>query len=465
MKKLEKLFGTAGIRGLFGEKVTADLIVQLSQSMAELYPASGMLVGHDARTSSEVLAQYACASLAIVGKSVFQVGLCSFPVIANLTTASKHEIAIYITASHNAPEYNGVKVLQSGREFTKEEQDKLEEAIQTKLDAKTAIIHKEWHEIIPQQKIYDADRRYIRRIKNYLQFEGDGRTIIIDPANGPMGLLSPILFSELGFKVISINSHVDGSFPGRPGEPIKENLQQLIGLCKLENAIGIAHDGDGDRVSIIDEAGSFIELSRINALLAKLAIEEEGEGNVILSIDSSTCIDNVVKLTNSKVIRTNLGELHGKALAMIAKGERVIFAAEPWKPIHPKWGLWIDGLFSIANILKVISTKKTTVSELMKEIPKNIAERRAYLVDEKKQEEKYNQCKETLEKILKDEQKKELTIDGLRYDMEDGTWILIRKSGTEPKIRLYFESPTQERYNWIKSIIEEIEKKVLLGKE
>jgi phosphomannomutase len=125
----------------------------------------------------------------------------------------------------------------------------------------------------------------------------------------------------------------------------------------------------------------------------------------------------------------------------------------------------VDGLFSIGNILKVISTKKTTVSELIKEIPKNIAERRAYLVDEKKQEEKYNQCKETLEKILKDEQKEELTIDGLRYDMEDGTWILVRKSGTESKIRLYFESPTQERFNWIKTIIEEIEKEILLGKE
>jgi len=465
MKKLEKLFGTAGIRGLFGEKVTADLIIQLSQSIAELYPESGMLVGHDARTSSEALAQYAYASLAIVGKSVFQVGLCSFPVIANLTTTSKPEIATYITASHNAPEYNGVKVLQNGREFTKEEQDKLEEAIHTKLGAKTAIIHKEWHGIIPQQKIYDADRRYIRRIKNYLQFEGDGRTIIIDPANGPMGLLSPILFSELGFKVISINSHVDSSFPGRPGEPIKENLQQLIGLCKLENAIGIAHDGDGDRVSIIDETGSFIELSRINALLAKFAIEEEGEGNVILSIDSSTCIDNIVKLTNSKVIRTNLGELHGKALAMITKGERVIFAAEPWKPINPKWGLWIDGLYSVTKIIKFVTLHRTTIVEVMKTIPNPISERKSYLINEIEVDEIYKKCKRKLEELLREEKKEKLTIDGLRYDMVDGTWILVRKSGTEPKIRLYFESPTQERFNWIKTIIEEIEKEVLSGKE
>ncbi|MBA7499695.1 Phosphoglucosamine mutase [subsurface metagenome] len=192
-------------------------------------------------------------------------------------------------------------------------------------------------------------------------------------------------------------------------------------------------------------------------MLAKLAIEEEGEGNVILSIDSSTCIDNVVKLTNSKVIRTNLGELHGKAIAMIAKGERVIFAAEPWKPIHPKWGLWIDGLYSVTKILKFATLHKTTIVEVMKTIPNPISERKSYLINGIKVDEIYKKCKRKLEELLREEKKEKLTIDGLRYDMGDGTWILIRKSGTEPKIRLYYESLTMKRFDWIKSVADQLE--------
>ncbi|MHA1399621.1 MAG: hypothetical protein ACTSQE_04685 [Candidatus Heimdallarchaeaceae archaeon] len=458
MTRPPKLFGTAGIRGLYGKKVTADLVIKLSQTVVQKFPVSGIVVGHDARTSSESLAQFACASLATAGAQVYNVGLCSFPVIANLTTNNMHPLAIYITASHNPPEYNGIKILQQGREFTKEEQTILEEEINNIDEDNFVIIHQTWNKILAQKVIKDANLFYSRRIKDAINFKGDGRTLIVDCANGPMSLLSPSILSDMGFNVITINSHIDGSFPGRPGEPSKENLDLLIKLCKQEKVIGIAHDGDGDRVTLIDENGDYVELSRVNALLAKIVAKEVGTGKIILSIDSSTCIDQVLKKENIDVIRTSLGELHTEATQLIENGETIIFAAEPWKPIFPvNWGLWIDGLFGVIKILKELVENNLALKDIMIGIPKFYSERKSYIVEEHKAEDLYIKCKIKLKELVEDEEKQELTIDGLRYDFIDGTWILIRKSGTEPKIRIYYESPTEERFLWLTSIVEKVE--------
>ena len=457
MKKKSKLFGTAGIRGHFGTKVTAELTIQVSQAVAQLYSSEGILIGHDARTSSEALSQFASASLSLSGVKVYKIGLCTFPVIANLTLNSKHSVAVYITASHNPPTDNGIKVLRNGREFTLQEQNNIEDLI-IERDENTKLIHHEaWDNIEPQLEVLDANNQYFKRITEAVQINGEGRKVILDCANGPMSELAPLILTHYGFLPTTINSHIDGSFPGRLAEPSPENLTTLIELCKKENVLGAAFDGDGDRLAIINEQGEFVELSRINALLATYAINEGGPGKIIVSIDSSTTIDRTVEKIGGEVIRTKLGELHTKGQELIQSNEKVIFAAEPWKPIFPKWGFWIDGLYSLVKILKVIVSGKTTVSDIMKDIPLHIAKRNAYLVDQERVETIFDDCKTKLRFSLENESKKELTIDGLRYDMDDGTWILIRKSGTEPKIRIYHESPTQNRFEWIENIVKDLE--------
>ena len=457
MNEKPKLFGTAGIRGPFGSKVTADLVFQVSQAVAQIYPSEGIVVGHDARTSSEALGQCATAAVSLSGGKVFKVGLSTFPEVANLTLDEKHTTAIYITASHNPPTDNGIKVLRNGREFTEGEQDEIEGIIRERSKQNLSIHHAKWNEIIHQDEIGDANERYSNRIIGELQLDGKGKKIIVDCANGPMSILAPNLLRKFGFSVTSINSTVDGHFPGRLAEPSPKNLSVLMDLCKKENTIGFAFDGDGDRLAVIDENGNFIELSRINAFLASLVIEEHGPGKIILSIDSSTSIDMTVEKLGAEVIRTKLGELHTKSKDLMDNGEKIIFAAEPWKPIFPDWGFWIDGLYALLIFLKVIISRKTTVSELMKDIPVHIAERKACVVEEAKATEIFEKCKVKLKESVTSERRKELTIDGLRYDFEDGTWILIRKSGTEPKIRIYYESPTQERFEWIESIVKKME--------
>ncbi len=458
MKKKSKLFGTAGIRGRFGTKVTAKLVIQVTQAVAQLYSSEGVLVGHDARTSSEALSQFATASLSLSGTKVHKIGLCTFPVIANLTLNTKHSVAIYITASHNPPTDNGIKVLRQGREFTLQEQNQIEDLIFERDEHTELIHHEDWDKIEPQLEILDANDQYFKRITQDIQMNGQGKRIILDCANGPMANLAPLLFTHYGFLPTTINSHIDGSFPGRLAEPSPENLTTLIELSKKEKILGVAFDGDGDRLAIIDETGNFVELSRVNALLATYAIEEEGPGKIIVSIDSSTTIDKTVEKIGGEVIRTNLGELHTKGKELIEADEKVVFAAEPWKPIFPKWGFWIDGLYSLAKILKVIASAQTTVSELLKDIPLHIAKRSAYMVNQVQVETIFDDCKSKLRESLENESKNELTIDGLRYDMDDGTWILIRKSGTEPKIRIYYESPTQNRFEWIENIVKDLEK-------
>ena len=458
MTKKSKLFGTAGIRGHFGSKDTAELVFQVSQAISKLYPSEGIIVGHDARTSSEALSQCATAALSLAGSKVYKTGLCTFPVIANLTSSPHHSVAIYITASHNPPTDNGIKVLRKGREFTMSEQDEIEKFIDERLGEEAGIIHDNWDNVQKQLEITDANKQYFKRIIGEFAMEGGGTKVILDCANGPMSELAPLLLSHYGFQVTTINSHIDGFFPGRLAEPSPENLSTLIDLCKKEKTIGVAFDGDGDRLAVINEEGEFVELSRMNALLGLQAIAVEGPGKVVVSIDSSTTIDKTVEKQGAVVIRTKLGELHTEGTRLQDEGEKVVFAAEPWKPIFPKWGFWIDGLYGLLKILKVITSRKTTVNDVLKDIPLHIAKRKAYYINADKAEEIFNHCQVKLKESLESETKKELTIDGLRYDLEDGTWILIRKSGTEPKIRIYYEAPNQTRFDWMEKIVKGLEK-------
>lgn len=457
MNKRQKLFGTAGIRGPYGKKVTAELVISISQVLVDQYNGEGILVAHDARTSSEALSQSACSAISLAGGKVYSVGLCTFPVIANLTCDEKHSVAIYITASHNPPQDNGIKVLRNGREFVQEEQEKIENELEQRSIQNNLFNYVSWDKITPQYRITDANETYSKRIIRELDFLGNGKKVILDCANGPMSDLAPKLLSKLGFQVTTINSHIDGHFPGRLAEPSPANLGTLFELCKEKKAMGVAFDGDGDRIAVIDESGNFVELSRMNALFATFAIEEEGPGNIIVSIDSSTSIDKTVDKIGATIIRTNLGELHGKIIELKEKNEKVIFAAEPWKPIFPSWGFWIDGLFALVKLLKVITLRKMSVSELMNSIPNHIAERKAYKIDSENVLIIFEECKKKLIERMKDQEGIELTIDGLRYDLSDGTWILIRKSGTEPKIRIYYESPTKKRFKWVEQIVEELE--------
>ena len=172
MNEKPKLFGTAGIRGPYGQKVTVDLVFQVSQAVAQLYPSEGIIVGHDARTSSEALGQCATAAVSLAGGKVFEVGLCTFPVIANLTLDENHTVAIYITASHNPPADNGIKVLRNGREFVEEEQDEVEEIIRERSNQNLPFQHIKWNEIIPQKVITNANERYYNRLTSELQLDG-----------------------------------------------------------------------------------------------------------------------------------------------------------------------------------------------------------------------------------------------------------------------------------------------------
>ena len=458
MTKTLKLFGTAGIRGPFGSKITAELVFSVAQAVSKMYPSEGILIAHDARTSSEALSQCASAAVSLTGGKVYRVGLCTFPVIANLTLNPKHSVAIYITASHNPPADNGIKVLRTGREFVMSEQDEIENFIKQREVEEHGFIHDSWENIQKQLELNDANEQYFKRITKEFSMNGEGRKVILDCANGPMSELAPLILSHYGFHTITINSHIDGFFPGRLAEPSPENLSTLIGLCKKEKILGVAFDGDGDRLAVIDENGEFVELSRLNALLALLEIKEQGPGKVIVSIDSSTTIDRTIEKEGAIVVRTKLGELHTEGSRLVKEGEKVIFASEPWKPIFPRWGFWIDGLYGLLKILEVITSQKTTVSEVMGDIPVHIAKRKAYYVNTEKVGAIFEECKLKLRLSLEKESKKELTIDGLRYDLDDSTWILIRKSGTEPKIRIYYEAPNQNRFSWIENIVKELER-------
>jgi phosphomannomutase len=200
----------------------------------------------------------------------------------------------------------------------------------------------------------------------------------------------------------------------------------------------LAYDGDADRVSVIDEKGSFVVNDRIIALVARQKLEGEGSGTIVTSVDTSNCIDDVVNPLKGKVRRVRLGETH-----TYFDDSKVILAAEPWKIIDPSWGLWADGIFTSIKLVQMLNVNGVCLSDLLKDIPNYPQTRLNFPCPELHKQ-------KTME-LINDQLSYERDIcdlwkfDGIRANYNDGSWMLFRVSGTEPKIRFYCEAKETRR--------------------
>lgn len=255
---------------------------------------------------------------------------------------------------------------------------------------------------------------------------------------------------------------MDGHFPGRKPEPRYENIAYLGKLVReLGVDLAIAQDGDADRIAVFDEKGNYVDEDTVIALFAKLYVEEHGGGTVVVSIDTGSRIDAVVERAGGRVVRIPLGQPHDGI-----KRYKAIFAAEPWKLVHPKFGPWIDPFVTMGLLIKLID-ENGPLSELVKEIPTYYLKKANVLCPDEYKAEVVRRAAEEVERKLSSEIKEVLTISGFRIALNDGSWILIRPSGTEPKIRVVAEAPTEKRrdelfemaYSTVSRIVKEAEKK------
>ena len=436
---MPQLFGTSGIRGSL-HKITPQLFMSLGLSLATSLENEGeVVVASDARTSSEALKNALSSGLMSGGCTVADLGLVPLPAFAYTTRERKSKTGVIVTGSHNPPQDNGLKCYDgSGMEYMPREEEVLEDLM---LNEKYK--HVDWKKVGNRSHVTNANEEYIEAVLRKVAKVERRIKVLVDCANGTASNATPTILSKLGCTVVTINASIDGTFPGRLPEPSPENLRNTCTLVREIGAdIGIAHDGDADRLSVIDDRGRYTTNDSVLALFAKLLLERHG-GHVVTSIDTSFRIDQVVKKAGGTLERTRLGKTH--LILKEKPNAKITLCCEPWKIIDTHWGYWGDAIYATAQLIKLLDESKGSTSELFKEIP------------DYPQKRTYHPCPDTLKqptmaliqrKLSEEKRVASIwTYDGIRVNYEDNNWALIRPSGTEPKIRIYCEGVTTKRLN------------------
>lgn len=437
-----KLFGTAGIRGPIENKVTPEMAHKLAFSLGTYTDGGKIVVGKDTRTSSDMLEHAIISGLLSSGSDVVDIGLAPTPCLAFSTKNLGADSGIMITASHNPAPDNGIKFHNpDGMEYLPEQELDIEEIFFEKKFKKA-----NWDDIGELNHYTDGIRNYTNNILNKVEVEPKYK-VVLDCASGAPSTVTPYLLRELDCEVTTINSNPDGRFPGRSPEPQPWNLKDLkMFLGKTDADVGFAHDGDGDRITVFDEDGKFVQHDTLIALFAREAVKKHGGGTVITSINTSASIEEVVKKEGGKVMRVPLGNLHATL-----DDYDTVYAGEPSKSLFPDYNRWTDGIYAASKLLEVMSSKSEPLSELTAEIPSYPMHRENFpCPDEKKKEFMEKIRDHLLENVTEVRDTDE--VDGLRITKEDGSWILIRTSGTEPKVRMVLEGKTEEDVKKLRKI-------------
>jgi phosphomannomutase len=454
----QKLFGTSGIRGSIIEKSTPDLALGLGRALGTFLEGKGTVgVGTDARTSREVLRNVFVGGLLSTGVQVVDLGIAPMPTVAYFSSFDDISASVVITASHNPPTDNGFKFFNGGREFIRSEEEFLENSVFNK-----EFLSAPWDKIGLLSK-RDIKVDFLSKVKEFLLKRGrisEGTKVLVDLANGAATDYTPKLLSDLGFSVTTMNSHQDGHFPGRPPEPSPRNLGDAMKMAaESDFAVTMCHDGDGDRLAVIDEKGEFIDQNRVIAVFARDEVERNGGGVVLTSIDTSSVIDEVVNTAGGSVVRKALGSLQEHLATK--EGKDVILGSEPWKPIFTDLGLWMDGITGAGRFAQLVDELGDgSCMKLMNTIPKYPILRDFVPCPDKIKPSFLPHVKEKLVPAISGVENV-LEVDGIRIDYKDGSYVLIRVSGTEPKARLYVGAKSQQTLDKTAGVAKKIMEQVL----
>ncbi|WP_129116789.1 phosphopentomutase/phosphoglucosamine mutase [Halegenticoccus tardaugens] len=426
-----ELFGTAGIRGRVADRVTPELALAVGRAVGE--DGDEFVVGRDGRVTGPALAAAVEAGLESAGANVHRAGTLPTPALA---FASRGRRGVMLTASHNPPTDNGIKVFDDGVEYDRA----LERAIETRVDAGSAAAP--WHEWGRGDRVEPLSA-YREAVVEYARRRGaapDGLRIAVDCGNGMAGLATPQVLRALGAGVVTLNANVDGHFPGRESKPTPESLSDLREFVAdaADVAFGIGHDGDADRIVIVDADGEVVHEDTIVAILAEHYVRSSGADDpvVVTTPNASARIDERVRAAGGRVERIRLGALHEGITAARADGGDVVFAAEPWKHIHTSLGGWIDGVASAAVLARLVAD--SGLSTLRAPVTERPYRKVAVDCPDASKPTAMATLEATLPEAFPDADAS--TEHGVRLEFPDASWVLVRPSGTEPYVRVYAES-------------------------
>ena len=433
--------GVSGVRGVFADSLNPEIVLRYAARFGEYIKANSLnpspkpkiVVGRDSRTTGPAMLSTVVSALLSVGCDVVEIGIVPTPTV--LLNVKKHSAqgGIAITASHNPPEWNAMKFVDGDGMFLS-----AAKAAQFLTSVNDPITWVDWQNVGTLTHDSAAISYHINKVLEigYLdlgRIRSKRFRVVLDSVNGAGGLASPLLLERLGCEVIEINSAPTGVF-AHPAEPLNQNLTQLEEAVRIHKAdIGFATDPDVDRLSIVSELGSCIG-EEYSVVLAELYVLPKNKGDIVVNLSTSMLSDHVAQRFGVKVHRAKVGEINvGKLMQGI---DSPIGGEGNGGIICPPVNYTRDALSGMALILGLLAESGKTVSQIVDELP------RYYFAKDKLELEpaKMDTVMEAIPELL----------TGYELDRRDGIkavsndhWIHIRKSGTEPIIRIYVESPSE----------------------
>ncbi|MDD1770134.1 MAG: phosphoglucosamine mutase [Methanomassiliicoccales archaeon] len=431
------LFGSSGIRGVVGKDITADLALRIGAAVGADYQR--VLIGKDTRTSGDLLVNALTAGLTSVGAEVAYASLVSTPTLAR--AAKGFNCGLMVTASHNPPEYNGVKMWNpDGSAFDTAQMTDVEKRIENRGRAR-----KDWTEVGGSTKLEGATEAHIESILKSLP--GVNTSVVLDCGCGAASVISPYVLTGMGCELVTLNCQPDGRFPGRSPEPTAESLHDLMALVVSRKAqLGIAHDGDGDRMVAVDSRGRLVNGDKLLALFAHVM----KKGDIVAPVDASMILDDMV---TGEVIRTRVGDVY-VAEALKKRGAK--FGGEPSGTfIFPQYTYCPDGILAAAMLISLVGDGD--LATIVDSLPSYPVTRRSHSFAPERRKETGARLQREMRAVDCEELNE---LDGFRARFKDG-WFLIRLSGTEPKLRLSAEARTEKELDRLVAMAEKVVKRCL----
>ncbi len=437
MEKPRRLFGTNGIREVVNEELTPELAIKIAEAIGTFFKQGKIILGYDGRISNVMLANAVTSGLISTGCDVYDAGMAPTPCIQYAVKNNKMDGGVMITASHNPPEYNGIKVMaEDGVEISRQEEIKIEGIF-----FENKVNHVDWYKIgrsYVLSKVWDEYKEAIKKHVDVASIQKKRYHVVVDAANGVGGLVAPYLLRELGCQVTTINANINGTFPNRPPEPRPENLQDLVMAVEAVGAdFGAAFDGDADRSIFVDEKGEIQWGDRTFALVEKFFLQRNRGETIVTPVSSSQVIKDIAEKHGGKLVWTKVGSTivsftMKKLKAKLGGEENGGVFYGPHQSVR-------DGAMTTALILNIMAKTGRKLSQLLNALP-------GYYLEKDKIKCPNEKKPQVLKKLVSEVKPlKPETIDGVKLWFPDKSSILIRPSGTEPIYRFYAEAETKEK--------------------
>ena len=436
MEITKSIFREYDIRGEYPNQINEEIVRKIGNAIAGKcinLNIKEICVGRDGRNSGKSLLEAMISGLSESGIEVINIDLATSPLLYYAAKKNKYKSGIMITGSHNPKNHNGIKLVIDDKPVSGSEI----------LD----LLNKDqkFSKSVGPIKSLNVKDSYIEEVSQSLKINKKLK-IVIDCGNGAAGFIAPDLYKNLGCEVIELYSEVDGNFPNHHPDPGKvENLKDLIQAVKTHGAdLGLAFDGDGDRVGMVTNNGEIVFPDKILMMLSKDVLESQ-KGSIIFDVKCSNVLSQIIKENGGSPIMSPTGHFHIKNYI---KKHNPLLAGEMSGHIffNDKWYGFDDGHYSGARIIEMLSKNEKSIAEIYNELPMlfSTPELNINVTDENK----FKIIKEFTDNCRLEGEKN--TIDGLRLDFEDG-WGLIRASNTTPKLVLRFEGRSEEILNRIQN--------------